>query len=70
MAWLAVNKNGTEIICMGKPKRLTCGVWRYRVQECSEDGYVYVYHMIDLPTGAILKLIGRDMTWEDEPIEL
>lgn len=25
---------------------------------------------VELPKGSIKKLIGRDLTWEDEPVEL
>lgn len=29
MAWLAVNKNDDEIICIGKPERSLGGEWSY-----------------------------------------
>lgn len=61
--YLAVDKDGTEImsnsklnlsICMGK-------IWRPADRRCD---------IIELPSGTIRKLIGMDLTWEDEPVEL
>lgn len=60
MAWVAVDKDGTEIVCDGKPvERLSC-IW-------SKSG---VYELVELPKGSIKKLIGRELTWADEPVEL
>lgn len=62
MAWLAVNKNKEEIIYYGKPERNNI------------DGFWYDFHFIDsgipLPKGTIKKLINKDLTWEDEPVEI
>lgn len=65
MAWLAVDKDGTECIFLHKPIRSNYNNWT----DCSntmrtEDSG------IDLPKGSIKKLIGRDLTWEDNPVEL
>ena len=57
MAWLAVNKNETETIFNSEPIKFE-KYWD------SNDDY------IDLPTGSIEKLIGKKLTWEDEPIEI
>lgn len=57
MAWLAVNKNETEVIFHSKPIRFE-KYWE------SNDDYV------DLPSGSIEKLTGKQLTWEDEPIEI
>ena len=84
MAWVAVDKDGTEKISINKPYRfIPRGIW-------------YCYHIVlydfsalksiiefqpsiqkhkqtltsVLPKGSIKKLIGRDLTWQDEPIEL
>lgn len=69
MAWLAVNKNGAEIISPIKPKRDKLH-W-----DCSDDTWVegepmIVDYDVELPKGAIRKLIGRDLTWEDAPVDL
>ena len=62
MAWVAVDSYNKEVIFLRKPKR----VYRFWVDanEDSEDT------QISLPKGAIKKLIGRDLTWQDEPVEL
>ena len=62
MAWVAVDSYNKEVIFLRKPKRVY-GFW-VDVNEDSEDT------QISLPKGSIKKLIGRDLTWQDEPIEL
>lgn len=60
MAWVAVDKNGTENIFQFHPRR-------------SNNSFtpLYSYSMfLTLPRGSIKKLTGRDLTWNDEPIEL
>lgn len=68
MAWLVVNKNGEEIINKTPPKRdFEVGEW-----DCFAENVAGWYddYSIFLPKGSIKKLIGRDLTWEDEPVEL
>ncbi len=57
MAFVAKDKNGIECIFKRKPVRngVIEGVW-------SEFPYII------LPSGSIAKLIGRELTWEDEPV--
>lgn len=66
MAWLAVNKNGDETISPDKPTR-----WG---DEWADMEDVCVCGLVDmtliLRKGSIYKLIGRELTWEDEPVEL
>ena len=63
MAWVAVDKDGTEVICNPEPYRDTVDfMW------CIESGFYS--GAIGLPKGSIKKLIGRELTWEDEPVEL
>jgi hypothetical protein len=57
MAWLAVDENGTEGIYQCQPEKLSC-----------EWGLAGDY--VVLPKGTIKKLIGRELTWNDEPVEL
>lgn len=60
MAWLAVDSDGKEIIFQFCPKK-------------TETCYIplYPYSMwIVFPKGSIEKLIGRKLTWKDEPVEL
>ena len=59
MVWLAVDKDGTEVIYEEIPVRLI-NVWRPRLELA----------FIELPKGSIAKLIGRELTWEDEPVKL
>ena len=67
MAFVAVDKDGEEIICDHKPLR----------EPTDEDGFGYIVptfwdaeNRVELPPGSIAKLIGRELTWEDEPVEL
>lgn len=55
--WLAVDYNGVEKAFWNKPRRFEKeGEWR-------GDKMV-------LPKGSVKKLIGRELTWNDEPVEL
>lgn len=60
MAWVAVDKNCCECLFSIKPERSPYCTWRIRAYG--------IY--IKLPKGSIKKLIGRDLTWEDDPVEL
>jgi hypothetical protein len=52
-------------------KPIKDGAWWSCVEEISIEGeYGDVEMSIELPKGSIKKLIGRDLTWEDEPVEL
>lgn len=86
MAFLAVNKNGTEIIAENEP---------YRVDKKGNSMNNYFGHkkrpfsdmcewidtyddsdegpqevQIEVPKGTIKKLIGKDLKWEDNPVNL
>lgn len=61
MAWLAVDKDGEECISECEPER---------------QGYVdnapcfwADTSIVRLPEGSIKRLIGRSLSWEDEPEE-
>ena len=58
MAWVAVDKSGEEHIFEYFPER-SDPFW-----VCSNEEWV------GIPNGVIAKLIGRELTWEDEPVEL
>lgn len=58
MAYLAVDKDGTEVIFSGEPQRGYNNKWNNR------------FSNVELPNGFIEKLIGRKLTWEDDPVEL
>ena len=65
MAWVAVNRYGDEYIFEAFPERLTC-VWAPTFCEYQDRVYDYV----ELPKGIIKKLIGRELSWSDDPVEL
>ena len=61
MAWVAVDKYGEEYVYEAKPIRSDdCFYLRYS----NGEGFVVI------PKGSIKKLIGYELTWEDEPVEL
>lgn len=57
MAWIAVNRNGNEVIFEYKPKR-----GKYYWQNPDDE--------VDVPKGIAEKLTGKPMSWNDEPKEL
>lgn len=62
MAWVAVTKHGREFISMCKPIRVT--------DEDNYYGWKDTFTEVSLYSGSIKKLIGRELTWKDEPVEL
>lgn len=63
MAWLVVNGDGTEFIFEVKPKRSKEGeVWQLPSRHSLRS-------LIYIKKGTIEKIIGRKMTWYDEPIK-
>ena len=62
MAWVAVTKQGREFISMCKPIRVT--------DEYNYYGWKDTFTEISLPKGSIKRLIGRELTWNNEPLEL
>lgn len=60
MAWVAVDKDGRECIYQFRPKIRN-----------NQSIPLYEYSIwMTLPKGSIKKLIGRDLTWNDEPVKL
>ena len=62
MAWVTVDKDGRECIYQFRPIRI-------KIDSQFIPRYKYSMWLI-LPKGSIKKLIGKDLTWEDEPVEL
>ena len=58
MAWVAVDENGDEFIYRSEPYRLQ-NYW-----------YMCDNHFVELPKGSVEKLLGRKLSWNDEPVEL
>lgn len=64
MAWLARDKDNTLVIYEGKPRRREdVGCFAISTFEDPDDS-------VELPSNADKKLIGRHITWDDEPVEL
>jgi hypothetical protein len=59
MAWLSVDRSEYEFINEDRPFRNT-----------NESMFVGGGPYIKLPSGTIEKIIGRVITWEDEPVEI
>ena len=73
MAWVAVDKDGIEAIFSQCPKRT--GYDRTKLYIPYEETFWgnhdgYFCRRISMPKGSIKKLIGKDLTWQDEPVEL
>ena len=62
--WVAVDKDGTEWIFNNKPSR-----YKYE-KEDAWDTQVGDDKQIQLPKGSIKALIGRELSWSDEAVEL
>ena len=70
MAWLSVNENGNENISMGKTFIGWGRMWEYEEEVCIESEWGTVSTIIEIPIGTIEKIIGKKLTWEDDPIEI
>ena len=64
MAWVAVDKDGSETMFTDKPCRVFDDVEDCFYWDTSSGMF------INIPEGTIKKLIGKDLSWEDEPVEL
>lgn len=73
MAWVCVGYSGKEFIFNNKPhRRIYENVFQIDendifTHEWIDDKYC---GCINLPKGTINKLIGRKLTWDNEPVEL
>ena len=60
MTWLCVDKNGSEQAFDGPPERGDVGwTMSYDTTSC-----------VELPKGSIEKLIGKKLTWRNNPVEI
>lgn len=72
MAYVAVNSWGCEKMFHNCPERTENRYWRDNIvyweirghTTCADD------YSIVLPKGSIKKLIGKDLTWDDEPVKI
>lgn len=62
MVWVAVDKNGREGIYKFRP---------VRKEQYNQFMPLYGYSVwLAVPKGTIKKIIGRELTWEDNPVKL
>ena len=65
MAYLFVDKENRELCSNIKPIKIGESIFVGGYNVCVENMYA-----VNLPKGSIKKLIERELTWEDEPIEI
>lgn len=85
MAEVAVNKDGTEVIgdnlvrCKLDKHHWLIPSGIYKLDKTQTHFWGSIYDnpdegfediALELPKGSIQKLIGRELTWDDEPVEL
>ena len=66
MVYVAVDKDGTEVIFNDKPVRGINNI-KGNCNQWALNSVTSKY--IVLPKGSIEKLIGRTLTWDDEPVK-
>lgn len=64
--WLAVDKDGKEIISEGALQRVN-DYWDLSFEECGQNDIPHVC-AIKVVKGSIEKLAGKKLTWKDEPV--
>lgn len=91
MAWVAVDKDGTEKVFSSIPRRrnwiqsvasgfVNAAIVRRAYSKNQRDKWAAYWSSdetdplpegaVILPKGSIKKLIDRDLTWKDDPVEL
>ncbi len=86
MTWLAVDKDGTEKVSNSvliRRKYIKTIWWgstnvfysknqrnKWANSFSSDESDALPYDGVILPKGSIEKLIGKKLTWDDEPVEL
>ena len=72
MAWLAVDQDGKECIYNTKPRRFFHKIEGGDQWISSEDLIIEDddANFIFLPAGSVEKLLGRKLSWNDEPVEI
>jgi hypothetical protein len=61
MVWLCTDQDGDECISIRKPTRNN--------DEHRQSFWFDIYIVRGIPKGSIKRLIGRELTWDDEPVE-
>jgi len=73
MALIAVDKDGTENISNMLFRRDINDRWVAFSHSSENEPLKQIFNkrrVVELPKGSIEKLIGKKLTWEDEPVEL
>ena len=71
MVWLCVDCDGTEWFSpKKKPHRSAWGYWADAQVIVGDNITDTVRNLKILPKGTIEKLIGKKLTWEDEPYKM
>lgn len=75
MAWVAVDKYGNESVYSVRPARnIERGYFvlaKVKVYK-GENNTVYetVGECVDLPKGTIRKILGYELTWDNDPVQI
>lgn len=72
MAYVAVHSWGEEYMFHNCPERTENRYWQDNIVYWEIRGYTTCAddYSIPLPKGTIKKLIGKDLTWDDEPVKI
>lgn len=72
MAFVAVDSWGQEVMFHNCPERAENRYWQDNIVYWEIRGYTTCAddYSIPLPKGTIKKLIGKDLTWNDEPVKI
>lgn len=73
MAWVCVGFSDEELVFFNKPhRRISKNVFHFDETDIFEHEWIDDKYCgcINLPKGSIKKLIGKKLTWEDDPVEL
>lgn len=69
MAWLAAENGGLEYLFIDKPERIVHHNV-FRSSEIDFEIWASDKENIQLEKGSIKKLIGRELTYKDEPVQI
>lgn len=64
MAWVAVNKNGSETIFEDRPVLYENYEFGLNCSEWTD------FMLVNLPKGTIKKILGYELTFETSPVEI
>ena len=70
-AWVAVNANGDEYIFNSCPKPTEYDDWTDTFEYIDNDGSINsISGGVHVPNGTIKKLLEKDITFDESPIEI